>query len=102
MITIETIVTQFRAEPYSASFILLFVKKLDEFRSKIKEASTEKERDTWRRWEWEFKRWFWSFLENAAALHTHIIHVSHEEIQGYDVALIIKSLKSLGVTIKET
>ena len=101
MITIETIVSQFRTEPCRASFILLFVKKLDEFRDKIKEAPTEKERDTWRRWEWEFKRWFWSFLENAVALHTTHISVTELEIQNYDVALIIKSLKSLGVTIKE-
>jgi len=101
MILNKTIVSQFRKEPHQVLFIESFSKALENFRCAIAASELEQNKDDYRRQEWEFKRWFWSFLENAVPHHTKTIHVTKEQLQNYDVALIVKSLKSFGVEIKE-
>lgn len=102
MKTIRVIIDRFRKEPHQVDFIVEFSKALADFRDAIEASKIEQNKDDYRRQEWEFKRWFWSFLENAVPLHTKTIHVTKEQLQNYDVALVVKSLKSFGVEIKET
>lgn len=98
---ITNIIALFRKEPHQVNFIIEFSKALEENREVINGCHTEAQRDYFRRQDWEFKRWFWSFLENAVPLHTKTIHVTKAQLQNYDVALVVKSLKSFGVEIKE-
>lgn len=97
----KVIISLFLKHPHNILFIKSFSEKLKLFREEIKQKNFIFEKDAVRKNEWEFKRWFWSFLEHAVPHHTHYILVTKEDLLDYDVALIVKSLKSFKVEIRE-
>lgn len=99
-LTKKDIVTAFMKEPHSISFAKIFRDYLRDLGVRKVETKDPNIRDKYIVDEWELKRWFWSFLENAVALHTQTITVNKEDLTDYDIALIVKSLKGMKVNVK--
>lgn len=95
------IVAAFNKDKHSVQFIKLYEKQLDIFREKLKVEPKGVVRRMLLNYEWEFKRWFWSFIENAVVHHTHTLTIDKNKGISYDLELVLKSLKGLGVSIKE-
>ena len=91
---------QFFLQTHKVDFILIFISTLAVIKKAIDKAMNQESINKIIANEWEFKRWFWSFLENAVIQHTKTIHVERKLLEQYDVKLITNSLKSLGVEIK--
>jgi len=95
----KNIVGKFHRNCHTVDFILAYIIQLNAFDEVMNDVEDQKDKDKVIASSWSFKRWFWSFIENAVVLHTTLIEVKAELLENYDVDLIIKTLKSFGVRI---
>lgn len=94
------IVNKFHHHPHKIDFILSYVLKLAIDKTRLVEIELQADKDKLIADNWELKRWFWSFIENAVVLHTDYIEVDKRLLTDFDVNLIVKSLKGYGVEIR--
>jgi len=95
----KNIVGKFHRFPHKPDFILSYALALAIDKEAIGQEENQKIADALIAENWELKRWFWSFLDNAVVLHTSLIEVREVLLEDFDVNLIVKTLKGSGVTI---